>query len=128
MNVVYTLTHTVRIAESREANTVDYTGQIHQLSEIGPSGPRTVTPRPWICYTEGISMYDAKWQTPNGSIVPTKPSEVSQANGSELYQIATGGGPALIRGPDYNSTEGEYCCVITTVLEHGRCVTLSECM
>ena len=72
-------------------------------------------------------MYDAKWQTPNGSIVPTAPLGFKQANGSELYQIAIVGGPALIRGPDYNSTEGEYCCVKTAVPDQRRCVTLSEC-
>ena len=123
------LTHTVRIAESSEANTVDYTGQIRQLSEIGPSGPRAVTPRPWVCYTQDVLVWSyVQWQTPNGSVVPTAPLGFIQANGSELYQIANAGGPALIRGPDYDSTEGEYCCVITTVPDQRRCVTLSECM
>ena len=121
-----TLAHIVRIAESRDADTVDYTGQIHQFSEIGPSGPRTVTPRPWVCYVEGRSD-DLQWQTPNGSVVLTIPSEFTQANGSELYQVATNSGPALIRGPDYNSPDGEYCCVIASIPDLRRCVTLSEC-
>ena len=119
-----TLAHIVRIAESREADTVDYTGQIHQFSEIGPSGSGT-TPRPWICYVEGRSG-DLQWQTPNARVVPTIPSEFTQANGSELYQVTTPSGPTLIRGPDYNSPGGEYCCVIASIPDQRRCVTLSE--
>ena len=123
----FLFTHTVRIAERREADTVDYSGQIHQFSEIGPGGASTVTPRPWSCYTEGISKLHAQWQTPNGSVVPAVPSGFTQASGSELYQLASKEGPVLFRGPDYNSPSGEYCCVITTVPDQRRCVTLSEC-
>ena len=50
--ILHVYTHAVRIAESREAGAVDYTGQIRQFSNIGPSGPLTVTPRPWVCYVE----------------------------------------------------------------------------
>ena len=120
--------HTVRIAESREDHTIDYTGQIRQFSEIGPSGEGT-TPRPWVCYTDfkPVDNPIVQWQTPNGSVVPMIPSGFTQATGSELYQATIGLGQALIRGPDYNSPDGEYCCVITTVRCQRRCVTLSEC-
>ena len=120
--------HTVRIAESREAVNVDYTGQIRQFSEIGPKGPSTVTPRPWLCNVQGVlNISFVQWQTPNGSVVPTTPPGFTIATGNELYQEYTGDGPALIRGPDYNSPDGEYCCVITSVRCQRRCVTLSEC-
>ena len=46
--------------------------------------------------------------------------------GSQLYQVVAGANLALISGPDYNSPDGEYCCVITTVSGQRRCVTLSE--
>ena len=118
---IFTLFNTVRIAESTEQFTVDYTGQICQFSEIGPAGTGT-TPRPWICFV----LSSAQWQWPNGSAVTTAPSGFTQATGSELYQVTTRGGPALIRGPDYNSPDGEYCCVIPAVPSQRRCVTLSE--
>ena len=127
MYIVCTLAHTVRIAESREAVSVDYTEQIRQFSEIGPGGPPTYTPRPWVCYTQGIDLVNSpivQWQTPDGSDVPT--GSAGQATGSQLFQIAIGVGVALIRGPDYNSPDGEYCCVITAVPSQRRCVTLSE--
>ena len=113
----------MRIAESREVYAVDYTGQIRQFSEIGPSGFGT-TPRPWLCNVVNVA---SSWQWPNGSVVPMIPSGFTQATGSELYQATTEGGPVLIRGPDYNSPDGEYCCVIPTVPGQRRCVTLSEC-
>ena len=125
---IYTLPHTDRIAESAEAfrdPTADYTGQIRQFSEIGPSGPGT-TPRPWVCYVTNSSS--VQWETPNGSVVPAIPSGFSQAVGDVLYQFVIDDfRVALIRGPDYNSPDGEYCCVITTVSGQRRCVTLSEC-
>ena len=127
MYIVCTHAHAVRIAESREPVTVDYTGQIRSFSEIGPSGPMVI-PRPWVCYVEGRSIA-AQWQTPNGSVVPTVPLGFTQANGSELYQTSTGFNEhllVLIRGPDYNSPDGEYCCVKTDHSQK-RCVTLSEC-
>ena len=118
--------YTVRIAESRKANYVDYTGQVRQFSEIGRDGPTTVTPRPWVCYVGSFAAGYVQWQWPNGSVVPTIPSGFTQASGNELYQKYIGSGPALIRGPDYNSLDGEYCCVIATVPDQRRCVTLSE--
>ena len=123
--IFYTLPHTVCIAESREPVTVDYTGQIRQFSEIGQSGTGT-TPRPWICYVQGVASIgsDVQWQTPNGSVVP---SGSGQATGSQLYSLDVSQGLVLIRGPDYNSPDGEYCCEITTVFGQRRCVTLSEC-
>ena len=121
---------TVRIAESREPETVNYTGQIHQFSEIGPSGDGT-TPRPWVCYPDFNPVDDpiavVQWQTPDGSVVPTRPLGSPQATGSELFQVTTEGGPALVRGPDYNSPDGEYCCEIPAVPGQRKCVTLSEC-
>ena len=126
MYIECTLAHTVRITEWREAATVDYTNQIRQFSEIGPSGPSTVTPRPWVCYIQGRST-DAQWQTPDGSVVPTIPSGFTQATGTKLYQTFTEGHVALIRGPQYSSPHGEYCCVITADPNQRRCVTLSEC-
>ena len=122
--LVCTLAHTVRIAESTEQFTVDYTGQIRQFSEIGPGGTST-TPRPWVCYTQGVASIgsDVQWQTPNGSGVP---SGTGQATGSQFYSLDISQGLVLIRGPDYNSPDGEYCCVITTVSGQRRCVTLSE--
>ena len=126
MYIVCTHAHTVRIAESGAPNNVDYTGQIRQFSEIGPNGPSTVMPRPWVCYVNH-ELIAAQWQTPNGSVVPTVPLGFIQANGSELYQIvaANEGHQILIRGPDYNSPDGEYCCVKTDPPQK-RCVTLSE--
>ena len=134
MYVMCTHSHAVRIAESRESVTVDYTGQIRSFSEIGPGGPHfgpnIVTPRPWVCYVEGKSIA-AQWQTPNGSVVPTVPLGFTQADGSELYQTSIVGNEhclvVLIRGPDYNSPDGEYCCVKTDPSQK-RCVTLSECV
>ena len=131
MYVMCTHSQTVRIAESREPVTVDYTGQIRSFSEIGPSGPfegpNMVTPRPWVCYVEGKSIASAaQWQTPNGSVVPTVPLGFTQADGSELYQTVSQHRLVLIRGPDYNSPDGEYCCVKTDPSQK-RCVTLSEC-
>ena len=123
MHNIYTLPHTVRIAESSEPNTADYTGQIRQFSEIGPAGPGT-TPRPWVCYVQGVASIgsDVQWQTPNGVV----PSGSGQATGSQFYTIAIAPGLALIRGPDYDSPDGEYCCVITTTSDQSSCVTLSE--
>ena len=123
---IYTLLHTVRIAEAREHFTVDYTGQIRQFSEIGQSGVGT-TPRPWVCYTQGVASIgsDVQWRTPSGSVVP---SGSGQATGSQFYSADINSGLVLIRGPDYNSPDGEYCCVITTISGQRRCVTLSECV
>ena len=88
-----------------------------------------VTPRPLVCYVEGRSIA-AQWQTPNGSVVPTEPLGFTLANGSELYQTSTVFNEhrlvVLIRGPDYNSPDGEYCCVKTDPSQK-KCVTLSEC-
>ena len=122
---IYTLSHTVRISESSEPATVDYTGQIHQFSEIGPGGSGTV-PRPWICYVQAVASIgsDVQWQTPSGNVVP---SGTGQATGSQFYSIAISQGLALLRGPDYNSSDGEYCCEIPTVPGQRKCVTLSEC-
>ena len=116
--------YTDRIAESGEPSTVDYTGQIRQFSEIGPGGVGT-TPGPWVCYVQNTSS-GVQWQMPNGSVVLTVPSGFI-ANGTELYQTTNSSGAALIRGPDYNSPDGEYCCVIPMVSGQRKCVTLSEC-
>ena len=127
--IFYTLPHTVRIAESRELYTVDYTGQIRQFSEIGQSGTGT-TPRPWICYVQGVASIgsDVQWQTPTGSVVTTAPQGFTQAVGDVLYQFVIDDfRVALIRGPDYNSPDGEYCCVIPSVSGQRSCVILSEC-
>ena len=67
---ILTSLHTVRIAESREPASVDYTGQICQFSEIGRSGPHTVLPHPWACYT---ASSNAQWHIPNGTVVPVRP-------------------------------------------------------
>ena len=128
---LYTLVHTVRIAEAREPVTVDYTGQIRQFSEIGRggafSGPNIVLPRPWVCYVSDSASLSAQWQLPNGSVVPAAPSESPEAVGSEMYQLAVDNSRlVLYRGTDYNSPDGEYCCVIPTVSGQRRCVTLSE--
>ena len=123
---IYTLPHTVRIVEAAEASqdpTADYTGQIRQFSEIGPGGSGT-TPRPWVCYTQSTTSSIVQWQTPTGSVVS---SGSGQATSNQFYTIAISIGLALIRGPDYNSPDGEYCCEITTVSGQRRCVTLSEC-
>ena len=110
----------------------DYTGEIHSFSEIGPGGPGGVTPRPWVCDIDGDGS-SAQWQTPDGSTVPPAPSDpiTNQLTGSELYTTFEDGGPLdrlhLFRGPDYNSPDGEYCCVLTAVANQRRCVTLSEC-
>ena len=125
---IYTLPHTVRIAEAREPFSVDYTGQIRRFSEIGPGGPITNTPRPWVCYTDFNLVNNpiavVQWQTPSGSVVP---SGSGQAIDSQFYTIAIPQGLALVLGPDYNSPDGEYCCEIPTVSGQRRCVTLSEC-
>ena len=125
---IYTLPHTVRIVEASEPDTVDYTGQIHQFSEIGQGGSGT-TPRPWVCYFQGVARHligsVVQWQTPSGSVVP---SGSGQATGSQFFQIDIDNGLALLRGPDYNSPDGEYCCEITTVSGQRSCVTLSECV
>ena len=118
--------HTVRIAASIEASSVDYTGQIRQFSEIGVGGPSTNTPRPWVCYAVGFDLRNVvQWQTPDGSAVPTSTGS-NEATSSELFQIFDWGQIALYRGPNYNSPDGEYCCVNTTVSGQKRCVTLSE--
>ena len=74
------------------------------------------------------------WQIPDGSIVPTSPLPAGfQLNGSELYSTFEDRSIdnsdinrlRLFRGPDYNSPDGEYCCVLTVTNER-RCVTLSE--
>ena len=69
-----------------------------------------------------------QWQTPDGNAVPRVPQGFSQATGSQLLQGANndGIGLGLARGPDYNSPDGRYCCVITGTGQR-RCVTLSEC-
>ena len=129
MYIACTLAHSVRIAESREADAIDYTGQIRQFSEIGPGGPSGIIPRPWVCYVlNSASSTGIQWQTPDGMVVPTRPSVVTPAVGNEFYQVAHDNHRiVLYRGPDYNSPDGEYCCVITTVPGQRRCVTLSEC-
>ena len=126
MYIVCTVAHTGRIVEAAEGHqdpTADYTGQIHQFSEIGQSGTGTI-PRPWVCYTQSASSSTVQWQFPNGSVVP---SGTGQATGSQFYQLYQSDGRlVLIRGPDYNSPDGEYCCVVTTDPGQRRCVTLSE--
>ena len=126
-NIVCTLAHTGRIVETTEGTadpTADYTGQIRQFSEIGVSGMGT-TPRPWACYTQRASSSTVQWQFPDGSVVP---SGSGQATGSQFYQqYLNDGRLVLIRGPDYNSPDGEYCCVAPSVADQRRCVTLSEC-
>ena len=88
-----------------------------------------MSPRPWICYVQGDASSAAQWQTPNGSVVPTVPSGFTQATGSELYQYALlDGRLVLIRGPEYNSPDGEYCCLLLAVPSQRRCVTLSKCV
>ena len=112
MYIICTLAHTVRIVEFAEGVAdlnADFTDQIRQFSEIGPSGSGT-TPCPWVCYIQG-SATGVHWQTPNGNAVPPIPPGFTQAMGSQLYQAVAGGDLALIRGPDYNSPHGEYCCV-----------------
>ena len=127
MYIVCTLAHTDRIVESAEGQAdpnADYTGQIRQFSEIGRGGVGT-TPRPWVCYTQSTSSSIVQWQFPNGSGVP---SGSGQAEGSEFFQVYLDDGRlVLLRGPDYNSPDGEYCCVIPSVSSQSRCVTLSEC-
>ena len=128
MYIVCTLAHTGRIVEAAEGTAdpnTDYTGQIRQFSEIGRSGGGT-TPRPWVCYTQSASSSTVQWQFPNGSVVP---SGSGQAMGSEFHQLylSNDGRLVLTRGPDYNSPDGEYCCVVPFVGDQRRCVTLSEC-
>ena len=126
---LYVLLHTGRIAEAAEGiadPNADYTGQIRQFSEIGPSGMGT-TPRPWVCYVSSSTASSIQWQTPDGSVVPATPPGFTQAVGDVLYQFVIDDfRVAIIRGPDYNSPDGEYCCVITTVSGQSSCVTLSE--
>ena len=127
MYIVCTLAHTDRIVESAEGiadPNADYTGHIRRFFEIGRSGVGT-KPRPWVCYTQrASSSSDVQWQFPDGSAVPLGSG---QAMGSEFYQqFLHDGRLALIRGPDYNSPDGEYCCVIPAVPSQRRCVTLSE--
>ena len=136
--VICTLAHTYtgRILEGSLA-TGDYTGDIRSFSEIGPGGPfegsNVVQPRPWICDINGNGS-SAQWQTPDGSTVPPAPSDPidNQLNGSELYttfedrSFVSLDRLRLFRGPDYNSPDGEYCCVLTAVPGQRRCVTLSE--
>ena len=128
-HTLYAILHTCtdRVAESREPFLVDYTGQIRQFSEIGPGGDPAITPRPWVCYSPYIypgSDPFVQWQTPDGNV--STEFGGTFANGSQLFQIAISGGLALCRGPQYNSPDGEYCCVITGTYQR-RCVTLSEC-
>ena len=128
MLYVYSLhTLAVRIAESGKAPGVDYTGQIRQFSEIGVGGPGTI-PRPWVCNVPGFDLRNiTQWQTPDRSAVPTRTgSNEAIATGSELFQIFAWGHVALCRGPDYNSPDGEYCCVLTTAPGWKKCVILSE--
>ena len=123
--------YTDRIAESSEALGIDYTGQIRQFSEIGVGGPTTITPRPWVCYAPGINPNrytgspPVQWQTPDGSVVPTI-IKSDPATSNELFQRPDWGRLLLYRGSNYNSPDGEYCCVTTTVPSQRRCVTLSE--
>ena len=108
--------------------TIDYTDQIRRFSEIGSGGPNVHPPLPWVCYVQGIDPATnpvVQWQTPDGSVVPSG-TGIALATGSQLFQIAFNYGVVLYRGPDYNSPDGEYCCVITTVPGQRRCVTLSE--
>ena len=124
----------VRIVEGDEGDAdpnADYSGQIHQFSEIGPSGSFWIKPRPFVCYVQGTDPRNntsVQWQTPNGTAVPRTPEGFRRATGSELYQGANndGIGLGIARGPDYNSPDGEYCCVITGTSQR-RCVALSEC-
>ena len=89
-------------------------------------GPTTIIPRPWVCYAPGFDLQNiVQWQTPDGSAVPTRTGS-NEATGSELFQTFQWGQVVLYRGPDYNSPNGEYCCVKTTVPGQRRCVTLSE--
>ena len=69
-----------------------------------------------------------QWQTPDGNEVPRVPAGFTQATGSQLLQGANNDGISLslAHGPDYNSPDGRYCCVITGTGQR-RCVTLSEC-
>ena len=126
---MHTLAHIARISEA--SILIDYTGEIRSFSEIGPGGqPGVVTPRPWVCDIDGDGS-SAQWQTPDGSTVQPAPSDPidNQLTGSELYTTFETGNPdrlRLFRGPLYNSPDGEYCCVLTTVPNQRRCVTLSE--
>ena len=128
---IYTLAHTAGVRLASLPTGSDYTDDIRSFSEIGPGGPPVVQPRPWVCDINGDDS-SARWVTPDGSTVPTAPSDpiTNPLTGSELFTTFEDGSSLdrlrLFRGPDYNSPDGEYCCELTEVTNQRRCVTLSE--
>ncbi len=117
-----------RLSESAEPDGTDHTGEIVSFAAIGYGGDPSITPRPWVCYADDTD--NVEWQFPNGSTVLSflnlQNDYSATASGTQLL---TGKFPQfgvpLYRGPDYNSPEGEYCCVRSTTNER-KCVILSE--
>ncbi len=115
--------HIVRLSDSSEPEGTDHAGKIITFSAVGSGA--SGFPRPWICYTDDTS--NVEWQFPNGSKIKTVSSAPYLATDTRLFsRFIDHHGIALYRGPDYNSSEGEYCCVRTTTNER-KCVTFSEC-
>ncbi len=120
-------TPTVRLSDSAEPAGTDHTGKIVSFAAIGSgAGAVKISPRPWVCLTDDIS--NVEWQFPNGSLVGARIriTDTYLASGTNLFSRNVG--PhcvVLYRGPDYNSPDGEYCCVRTTTNDR-KCVTFSK--
>ncbi len=75
-----------------------------------------------MCFTDDIS--NVEWQFPNRSLVGAQTDP--PASGTDLFSRNVGPHCVLLyRGPDYNSPDGEYCCVRTTTNDR-KCVTFSK--
>ncbi len=115
--------------ESAEPFGTDHTGDIVSFTAVGTGEPGT-TPRPWVCYTQpsGIIPLNVDWYTPDGAVVPY--TNVPATDG--ISQYINGGsdpGNVLLRGINYYSPDGDYCCVLakSCTAPERRCVTFSEC-
>ena len=131
LSIINLNTHTARLAAYQAPSNTDLTNQTFFITGIGPGGGgRNEGPYPFFCYTSDTS--NVVWQFPNGSNVPLLQSNVTvkPASGNQLVVVeasifGANGGVALLRGPDYLSPTGDYCCVRTPTGER-RCVTFSK--
>ncbi len=77
-----------------------------------------------MCLTDDIS--NVEWQFPNGSLVGAQTHPPYLASGTNFFsRNAVPHYVILYRGPDYNSPDGEYCCVRTTTNDR-KCATFSK--
>ena len=120
------MTVTARLAPSKAPDGTDHTNQTFLITRIGPGGGTgNELPYPLFCFTSDNN--NVVWQFPNGTYVPLIQQGVFQASGNQLFVVEFANrGVALLRGSDYLSPTGDYCCV-SIISGERRCITFSKC-